>query len=233
MSTKKTTKLVLLMLSIALLQSLLYLPARAAPSGQRLRALAGNFLIGYASRDGFNTMSDAAQYQDVARTEFNFVTPENNMKWDAIEPSNNSFNFSGADTLVSFAQTNSMKIHGHTLVWHSQLPGWVANGSWTSTTLTNVMNNHIDKVMNHWTDGQIYAWDVVNEAFNEDGSRRSSVFQNIIGNGYIEAAFRRARAADPITKLIYNDYNVETVNSKSTAMYNMVSDFKARGVPID
>jgi endo-1,4-beta-xylanase len=220
------------MVVLGLVLGALGLPVQAAPTGQRLRTLAGSFLIGYASRNDFWSMSDAAQYQDVARTEFNFLTPENAMKWDATEPQQNVFTFSQADQHVSFAQTNTMKIHGHTLVWHSQLPGWVSGIS-GATNLTNVMYNHIDKVMNHWTDGQIYAWDVVNEAFNEDGTRRSTPFQNVIGNSYIELAFQRARAADPQTKLIYNDYNVETVNSKSTAMYNMVADFKNRGIPID
>jgi endo-1,4-beta-xylanase len=222
---------IVLVLFLAL--NMTYVLAQAAPTGQRLRALAGSFLIGYASRNNFWSMSDAAQYQEVARTEFNFMTPENAMKWDATEPSQNNFTFSQADQHVAFALNNNMKIHGHTLVWHSQLPSWVANGSWNSTTLTNVMYNHIDTVMNHWTDGQIAVWDVVNEAFNEDGSRRSSVFQNVIGNSYIELAFQRARAADSQTKLVYNDYNVETINSKSNAMYNMVADFKNRGVPID
>ncbi|HEU4328991.1 MAG TPA: endo-1,4-beta-xylanase [Roseiflexaceae bacterium] len=226
-----------LTLLVALIVGSLYLPASAAPaaapSGQRLRNLSGSLLIGFASMNNFWSMSDSAQYQEVARTEFNFLTPENAMKWDATEPSQNNFTFGQADQHVSFAQTNGMKIHGHTLVWHAQLPDWVAYGSWNSTTLTNVMYNHIDRVVNHWADGQIFAWDVVNEAFNENGTRRSSVFQNVIGNSFIELAFRRARAADPVTKLIYNDYNVETVNAKSTAMYNMVADFKRRGVPID
>jgi|GEM_PF-2023152 len=228
----KLFQIIPVIILIGLVLGALNLPAQAAPTGQRLRTLAGSFLIGYASRNDFWSMSDAAQYQDVARTEFNFLTPENAMKWDATEPQQNVFTFSQADQHVSFAQTNTMKIHGHTLVWHSQLPGWVSGIS-GATNLTNVMYNHIDKVMNHWTDGQIYAWDVVNEAFNEDGTRRSSPFQNVIGNSYIELAFQRARAADPLTKLIYNDYNVETVNSKSTAMYNMVADFKNRGIPID
>jgi endo-1,4-beta-xylanase len=220
------------MIALVLVFGALGLPVQAAPTGERLRNLAGPFLVGYASRNDFWSMSDAVQYQDVARTEFNFLTPENAMKWDATEGTQNVFTFSQADQHVSFAQTNAMKIHGHTLVWHSQLPGWVSGIS-GATNLTNVMYNHIDGVMNHWTDGTIYAWDVVNEAFNEDGTRRSSPFQNIIGNSYIELAFQRARAADPLAKLIYNDYNVETVNSKSTAMYNMVSDFKSRGIPID
>ena len=129
-------KLLMLSLAIVLVVGLLAVPVVAqpnlAPSGERLRNLAGSFLIGYASRNDFWTMSDAAQYQDVARTEFNFLTPENAMKWDATEASQNNFTFSQADQHVAFAQTNNMKIHGHTLVWHSQLPSWVANGSWTS-----------------------------------------------------------------------------------------------------
>jgi len=228
----KLARIVPILIAVVLVLGALNLPVLAAPTGQRLRTLAGPFLIGYASRNDFWSMSDAVAYQDVAKTEFNFLTPENAMKWDATEPSQNNFTFSQADQHVTFAQTNTMKIHGHTLVWHSQLPGWVSGIS-GAANLTNVMYNHIDSVMNHWTDGQIYAWDVVNEAFNEDGTRRSTPFQNVIGNSYIELAFVRARAADPLTKLIYNDYNVETVNSKSTAMYNMVADFKSRGIPID
>ena len=236
-NSKKTAlsvKLLSLTMLIVMLQSALYMPAAAAPTGSRLRALVGtSFLIGYAAATNFNNRSDSATYQSVASSEFNFVTPENAMKWDATEPNQGSFNFGNADALVSFAQANTQKIHGHTLVWHSQLPSWVSAAGTSSAALTTVMNNHINGVMNHWPDGTIYAWDVVNEAFNEDGTRRSSPFQNVIGNGFIETAFRTARAADATTKLIYNDYNVETVNSKSTAMYNMVSDFKSRGVPID
>jgi endo-1,4-beta-xylanase len=95
------------------------------------------------------------------------------------------------------------------------------------------MNNHITTEMTHFK-GEIWYWDVVNEAFNDDGTRRADVFQNEIGNAYIEDAFRTARAADPNAKLCYNDYNIEDMNSaKSQAVYAMVSDFKNRGVPID
>jgi endo-1,4-beta-xylanase len=75
----------------------------------------------------------------------------------------------------------------------------------------------------------------VNEAYADGGTgaRRGTVFQQRIGNGYIEEAFRAARSADPGAKLCYNDYNTDGVNAKSTAVYNMVRDFKSRGVPID
>jgi hypothetical protein len=100
------------------------------------------------------------------------------------------------------------------------------------TTLTNAMYNHIDKVMGHWK-GKIYAWDVVNEAFNEDGTYRSSIWTQRIGNNFIDLAFQRARQADPDAKLIYNDYNIEPIGAKSNGMYNMIKSMKERGIPID
>jgi len=172
-----------------------------------------------------------SQYNSVLSTQFNGVTPENEMKWDTTEPSQGSFNFGNADQVVSFAQSHNMKIRGHTLVWHSQLPGWVSSLSGSSTVLS-AMNNHITTEMTHFK-GKIWYWDVVNEAFNDDGSRRSDVFQTQIGNNYIANAFTTARAADPNAKLCYNDFNIESMNAKSNAVFNMVQSFKSSGVPID
>ncbi|WP_246451172.1 endo-1,4-beta-xylanase [Allostreptomyces psammosilenae] len=171
-------------------------------------------------------------YVTTLNREFNSVTPENEMKWDALEPSRNSFNFAAADRIVSHARAQGMRVRGHTLVWHSQLPGWV--GGLGANDLRAAMNNHINQVMGHWR-GQIHSWDVVNEAFvdGNSGARRSSPFQDRLGDGFIEEAFRAARAADPNAKLCYNDYNTDGINAKSNAVYNMVRDFKARGVPID
>ncbi len=169
-------------------------------------------------------------YVNVLNAEFNSVTPENEMKWDALEPNRGSFSFANADRIVTQARGRGVSVRGHTLVWHSQLPGWV--GGLDTNNLRSAMNNHIDQVMAHWR-GQIHSWDVVNEAFEENGSRRQSVFQQRLGNGYIEEAFRRARAADPNAKLCYNDYNTDGQNAKSNAVYAMVQDFKSRGVPID
>lgn len=173
-------------------------------------------------------------YAAILDREFNSVTPENEMKWDTVEPSRGSFNYGPADQIASHASAHGQRLRGHTLVWHSQLPGWV--GSITDpSTLSSVMNNHITQVMNHYK-GRIYAWDVVNEAFADGsgGGRRSTVFQNVLGNGYIEQAFRTARSADPAAKLCYNDYNIEDWSAaKTQGVYRMVQDFKARGVPID
>ena len=170
-------------------------------------------------------------YTNIIQTQFDGVTPGNEMKWQTTEPQQGVFNFGPADQIVSFAQQHNMKIRGHTLVWHSQLASWV--NSVPASQILSVMENHITTEMTHFK-GEIWYWDVVNEAFNDDGTRRSDVFQNEIGNSYIEDAFRTARAADPNAKLCYNDYNIEDMNSaKSQAVYAMVADFKNRGVPID
>jgi endo-1,4-beta-xylanase len=173
-----------------------------------------------------------SDYTSTLNREFNSVTAENEMKWDALEPSRGQFSYGNADRIVNHARGQGMDVRGHTLVWHSQLPDWVRNLG--TNDLRTAMNNHITQVMTHYR-GQIHSWDVVNEAFADGGSgaRRSSPFQDRLGNGFIEEAFRTARAADPNAKLCYNDYNTDSINAKSTAIYNMVRDFVQRGVPID
>ncbi|CAL9347254.1 endo-1,4-beta-xylanase [Streptomyces sp. enrichment culture] len=178
-----------------------------------------------------NHLGESA-YAGTLDREFTAVTPENEMKWDATEPTRNTFTFSAADQIAGHAQSKGMKLRGHTLVWHSQLPSWVSGLG--ASDLRTAMNNHITQVMQHYK-GKIYAWDVVNEAFQDgtSGARRSSPFQDKLGNGFIEEAFRTARTVDPDAKLCYNDYNTDGINAKSNAVYNMVKDFKSRGVPID
>ncbi|WP_433170946.1 endo-1,4-beta-xylanase [Actinoallomurus sp. CA-150999] len=195
------------------------LKSAAASKGKTFGAAVANYHLG------------ESQYASTLDTEFSGVTPENEMKWDTTEPSRGSFNFGAADSIVAHAQSHGMKIRGHTLVWHNQLPGWVSGIS-SGSDLNNAMTNHIAQVAGHYR-GKIWYWDVVNEAFNEDGSRRQSVFQQRIGNAYIENAFRAAHSADPNAKLCYNDYNTDGQNAKSNAIYAMVQDFKNRGVPID
>ena len=175
-----------------------------------------------------------SQYTTILDREFGMVTPENEMKWDTVEPSRNSFNFGPGDQIVGHARARNQRMRGHTLVWHSQLPGWVGSIR-DASTLRGVMNSHINGEMGHYR-GQIYAWDVVNEAFADGGGGqlRSSVFRDVLGTGFIEEAFRTARAADPAAKLCYNDYNIEDWNAaKTQGVYNLVRDFKSRGVPID
>ncbi|RSM65477.1 1,4-beta-xylanase [Actinoplanes sp. ATCC 53533] len=170
-------------------------------------------------------------YTRILTTEFNSVTPENEMKWDATEPSQGNFTYGNGDRILNQGNAMGAKVRGHALLWHAQQPGWAQGMS--GTALRNAAINHVTQVATHYR-GKIYAWDVVNEAFADGGGggRRDSNLQRT-GNDWIEAAFRAARAADPAAKLCYNDYNTDGVNAKSTGIYNMVRDFKSRGVPID
>ena len=202
------------------------------PPGNGLRDIPAPFPIGCATVNNFWTLADAVQYKAVAAREFNILTPANQMKWSHVHPTQATYTFANADQHVQFAQANNMKAHGHTLLWHTSNPAWLTNPTvpWTKATLTAVMNGHIDNVVGHFR-GKVAIWDVVNEHFTTEG--RAFIWNQIIGPEYIELAFRRARLADPAVRLIYNDYDVETVSVKSTAMYNMAVDFKARGVPIN
>ncbi|QZZ25017.1 endo-1,4-beta-xylanase [Streptomyces sp. ST1015] len=173
-------------------------------------------------------------YTGILNREFNQVTAENEMKWDTVEPSRGSFNFGPGDRIASQASSHGQKLRGHTMVWHQQLPNWVKSIG-DANTVRSVMNNHITQLANRYK-GRIHSWDVVNEAFEDGGSgrHRSSVFQDRLGDGFIETAFRTARSADPAAKLCYNDYSIEDWNAaKTQGVYRMVRDFKNRGVPID
>jgi endo-1,4-beta-xylanase len=199
---------------------------------------AGTFPIGAAVNT--TTMTSHAP---VLKAHFGSVTPENEMKWDAVEPTENTFTYANADAIVNFAMQNGMKIRGHTLVWFSQNPSWVfSNGSGgmpTADVLLGRMRNHITKVMQHFA-GKVYAWDVVNEAIMEDGSYRDgtlatdkkSLWYQIIGPTYIAEAFKAAHAADPNAKLFYNDY-YDYLPAKQQGIYNMVKGLQAQGIQVD
>ncbi len=170
-------------------------------------------------------------YSTILRREFNSITAENEMKWDATEPNRNQFNYGNGDRIASQARSQGAALRGHALLWHQQQPGWAQGLS--GSDLRSAAINHVTQVATHYR-GQIHSWDVVNEAFADgnSGGRRDSNLQRT-GNDWIEAAFRAARNADPGAKLCYNDYNTDGINAKSTGIYNMVADFKNRGVPID
>ncbi|MFG2464167.1 endo-1,4-beta-xylanase [Streptomyces canus] len=171
-------------------------------------------------------------YGDLSGAQFNSLTPGNAMKWGSVEPTRGSYNWAEADQIVNFAEAHGQQARGHTLVWHSQNPSWLTNGTWTAAQLGQLMNDHIALEVGRYK-GRLAAWDVVNEPFNEDGTYRQTLWYNGLGTGYIAQALTAARAADPAAKLYINDYNVEGVNAKSTALYNLVKSLKEQGVPID
>jgi endo-1,4-beta-xylanase len=176
-------------------------------------------------------------------TEFNYLTPDNAMKWDAVEGSEGGWNFSTADAIVNAAKSKGIKVKGHCLVWHSQLPSWVSNSSGKDRVL-GIMKKHIETVMGHFKN-DVYAWDVVNEAILTDSDvgsgnarMRESVFYKQIGSDYIEQAFKIAREyADSNNmkdmKLYYNDYSIDADNDKSKFAHTMIKGWVDKGVPID
>jgi endo-1,4-beta-xylanase len=178
---------------------------------------------------GQDRLSDSG-FLTIANREFDMMTAVNEMKPDATEPNSGQFTFQAGDAIYNWATQHGMRVRGHTLAWHAQQPRFW--GTLSGSSLRAAMIEHINGVMAHYK-GKLAYWDVVNEAFAENGTRRSSNLQST-GNDWIEVAFKTARAADPGVKLCYNDYNIENwTYAKTQGVYNMIKDFKARGVPVD
>jgi endo-1,4-beta-xylanase len=219
--------------------TLLLVPAilfASSPQSLRESAQSAGVLVGSAVRPSM--FSEAAYSATLAR-EFNMVEPEDVMKWWVVRRTAGLFDFREGDEVVHFAQAHGMKVRGHCLVWDHNNPEWLAQGLFAPVQLSSLLHEHIATVMKHYA-GQVFAWDVVNEALDELGRVKDSVWYNQPGvgladkgTGYVEQAFRWAREADPQALLFYNDNGGEGLNLKSDAIYAMVRDFKRRGVPID
>ena len=166
----------------------------------------------------------------IVNREFNTITPENSLKWMFIQPKPNKFNFKAADMYVEMGLKNNMYIVGHALVWHAQLADFMQNID-NSAEARKHVDNHINRLVSRYK-GKIDAWDVVNEAFEEDGSLRASVFYKNMGENYIEEVFRITEKADPDADLIYNDYNLYKPE-KRAAVLKMVNNFKSNGTKIN
>ena len=214
------------------------LTAAVAPSSQPLRQAAdrAGLLVGTAVRPSL--FSEAAYSETLAR-EFSLVEPEDVMKWWVVRRNRDSFDFREGDEVVRFALAHGMHVRGHCLVWDHNNPEWLTQGSFTTAQLSHLLHEHITTMMKHYS-GQVFAWDVVNEALDENGSPKDSPWYNQPGIGfagqgtaYVEQAFRWAREADPHALLLYNEAEGEGLNRKSDAIYAMVKDFIQRGVPID
>ncbi len=185
---------------------------------------------------------DHPDYAAIAAGQFSVVTPGNEMKWQVVEPTQGTYDWSGADRLVTFAEQHGQRVRGHTLLWHNQLPDWlttgVANGTISNAELSDLLHKHITDEVTHFK-GKIWQWDVANEFFTDSNPSMinpNDFWVSHLGTGVIAQAFRWAHAADPHALLFYNDYNIageDGTNAKSDAVYAWVTQMQAQGVPIN
>ncbi|MGC2621477.1 MAG: endo-1,4-beta-xylanase [Acidobacteriaceae bacterium] len=178
-------------------------------------------------------------YANLVAEQCNILVPENAMKWQALRPAPDRFDFRGADTILAFAQAHEQKVRGHNLCWHEAIPSWFA-GTATKDNAAQLLTQHIQTVAGRYA-GKLQAWDVVNEAIDPKNGRpdglRKSPWLELIGPGYLDLAFRTARQADGTALLTYNDYGIELDSADQTAkreaVMALVKGMKKRGVPID
>lgn len=197
-------------------------------------AYSGDFYIGAAMNKAQITGKDK-RGDAIIEAQFNTISPDNALKWERIHPKPGKYNFRLADKYVAFGQKHHMFIVGHNLVWHEQVPAWVFRDKHgkllTRDALLKRMHDHIQTVVGRYK-GRIQSWDVVNEALNEDGTLRQSLWYKIIGPDYIEKAFEYAHEADPNAQLTYNDYNLYKPAKRAGAI-RLVKKLQAEGVPIN
>ncbi|GAA2606540.1 endo-1,4-beta-xylanase [Paractinoplanes durhamensis] len=203
--------------------------ATATDTGLRAAARGTGTKIGTAV--DMTALANDAPYAAAVAREFDTVTPENVMKWAEVEPTQGTYNWGPADDLIRFARKNGQAVRGHTLVWHSQNPSWLTEANFTPAQLKALLRKHIFDEVGHFK-GKIWAWDVANEVFNEDGTPRDTIWLRALGPGYIADAFRWAHQADPSALLFLNDYNVDWLGPKSDAYYALITSLRAQGVPV-
>lgn len=196
-------------------------------------------------RIGVGAINSISKYSDYSRNliadEFDFLVPDHSMKWKWIHPHRDLWNFDIADELVRFAQSHSQQVKGHALIWHRSLPDYVKSSpiSW------NDVREHIRTLMIRYRsqlsangDKTLLAWDVLNEAIGDVDAHgkvalRETVFKRSLGANYIDRVFALARATDPDSLLIYNDFGIELPGPKSEFALAWLQELKFRKVPID
>ena len=187
------------------------------------------FPFGAAVNSGI--LRNNASYRALVAKEYASLTGENAMKFATLHTAENTYNWTDADELVAFAQANGQRVHGHTLNWYKSLPTWVTNFVGNTAAWENLLKTHIQTVVGRYK-GKVASWDVVNEAFEDTGVLRNSIWVQKLGADYIARAFEYAHQADPNALLFYNDYGHEYSVTKRTAIINLVNSLKARGIPV-
>jgi endo-1,4-beta-xylanase len=220
------TTMTLLVLATALT------PVAGGQTPPSLRELARQRHIKMGTAIGQPELGTDPEHLAVAAREYSSVTPENAMKWELVHPQRDRYDFTGADQTVAFAKAHHMTVRGHTLVWHSQNPSWLSNGSFTRDELIAILRDHIHTVVGHFA-GRVQQWDVANEVVRDDGSGlRDNLWLRGIGAEYLAMAFQFAHEADPNAVLYLNDYSTDTVNPKSDFVLGLAHLLRHFDVPI-
>ena len=207
--------------------------ASAQKSNSKAASLKENFKNDFLIGTALNTRQIEEQDSGAAilvPQQFNAITPENIMKAEIIHPKWDVYNFDLADKIVAYGKKYNIKVNGHTLIWHSQLPAFVKNMK-DADSVKQFFTSHINAIASRY-DKNIFSWDVVNEALEEDGSLRKSIFLQKLGENYIVEAFRLTQKAAPNTALYYNDYNIEQPRKRAGAIA-LIKKIQAAGVRID
>ncbi len=220
--------------------------ASTASQHDSLRELATKINLRVGVAVNMSLLNTDSTYTDIVANQFSTVTPENVMKWDAIEPTQGVYNWGPADQLVAFAQAHHQLVRGHTLMWHNQLPSWlttgVSNGTISDSQLREILKQHVMTEVGHFK-GKIWAWDVANEVFAnawdtptpEGGFIANDFWIQHLGAGILGDVFRWAHEADPHAILFYNDYNIageDGTNAKADAVYAWAQKMLKMGVPL-
>ncbi len=203
----------------------------------RAHATARNFLVGCAAIP--QKFSTEPPYAGAVADQANILVAENAMKWAALRPAPDRFDFHAADELLAFTQAHGQKLRGHNLCWHESIPAWFA-GTVNKDNARQFLTQHIQTVAGRYA-GKIHSWDVVNEAVDTKSGRpdglRKTPWLEFLGPSYLDLAYHTARQADPTALLTYNDYGIETDSADDAAkreqVLRLIQGFKKRGVPID
>lgn len=209
----------------------LVLPDEESHGGE-LPGLAASHDLGVGVAVAVNPLVHDDDYQRVVTDNYTYLTAENAMKWQYVQPERGEFDWSGPDAVVGFAERHGLSVRGHTLLWHNQQPPWLSSGSWSEEELREVLREHMEGLLGRYR-GRVTTWDVVNEPLEDSGPRvRDNLWRRVLGEDYIAEALRMAHEIDPDARLYINEFGIEGAGPKADALHRLVADLVDRGVPL-